>query len=196
VRLDYQGLNRAFVIWKTYVDLYIYLLAAIVESSRCWTIYGSNMNWIIHKTKKLRCHTLLAELTKPLQPYLKQYKWVFSDLDFITNHLPYLPINFDQDYFILSADDFQKVADGDVQIIWGVLIAVPENEEIFIDENKWPLVEGNDNIWRNGNMQLKNAEIEIDCFDSSYTIVKFKSEEMSKAFKDYFSEAIELEKFN
>jgi hypothetical protein len=153
------------------------------------------MNWIIHKTKKLRCHTLLGELIKPLQPYLQQYKWLFSDLDFITNDSPHLPINFDNDYFILSAEDFQKIADEDVQIIWGALIAVPENEEILIDEINLPLVEGNDNIWRNGNMQLNYAEIEIDCFDSSYTIVKFKSEEMSKAFKDYFSEAIELEKF-
>jgi hypothetical protein len=155
----------------------------------------SEMNWVIHKTKKLRCHTLLAELTKPLQPYLQQYKWLFSDLDFITDKLPHLPINFDQDYFILSAEDFQNIADEDVQIIWGALIAVPLDEEIIIDEHKLPLVEGNDCIWKNGSMQLENAEIEIDCFDSSYTIVKFKSEEMSKAFKDYFPEAIELEKF-
>lgn len=153
------------------------------------------MNWIIHKTKKLRCHTLLAELTKPLQPYLQHYKWLFSDLDFITDKLPDLPINFHKDYFILTAEDFQKIADEDVQIIWGALIAVRKEEKILINEDKLPLVEGNDSIWSNGNMQLENAEIEIDCFDSSYTIVKFKSAEMSNVFKDYFPEAKELEKF-
>ena len=106
----------------------------------------------------------------------------------------YLPINFDKDYFILTAKDFQKIAEEDVQIIWGALLAVPENQEINTSE-QLPFVEGNDNIWKDGNIQLENAEIEIDCFDSSYTIVKFKSMEMSKAFKDYFPEAIELEKF-
>ena len=122
-------------------------------------------------------------------------KWLFSDLNFITNNLPHLSINFDRDYFILTSGDFQKIADQDVQIIWGALLAVPKNEEIQVDEQDLPMVEGNNNIWRNGHMQLDNAEIEIDCFDSSYTIMKFKSEEMSRAFKDYFSEAIELEKF-
>ena len=152
------------------------------------------MNWIISKSRKLRYHTDLSELTKPFQPYLARYKWLFSDLDFITSRLSYLPINFDKDYFILTAKDFQKIAEEDVQIIWGALLAVPENQEINTSEQP-PFVEGNDNIWKDGNIQLENAEIEIDCFDSSYTIVKFKSMEMSKAFKDYFPEAIELEKF-
>ena len=154
------------------------------------------MNWIIGKTDKMECHTLLSGLTLPLQPYLKDYKWLFSDLDFLTNKLPHLPINFDKDYFILTADDFQKIADEDVQIIWGALLAIPKDQEISIDEHNLPFVEGNANIWTNGNIQLANADIEIDCFDSSYTIVKFKSEEMSKVFKAYFSEAIELEKFS
>lgn len=153
------------------------------------------MNWIIDKTDKLRCHTLLSELTKPLQQYLPSYKWLFSDLDFITNDLSHLPINFEKDYFILTSEDFQKIADQDVQIIWGALLAVSKIEEILVGERNLPFVDGNDNIWRNGHMQLDNAQIEIDCFDSSYTIVKFKSSEMSKSFKDYFSEAIELEKF-
>ena len=124
------------------------------------------MNWIIDKTNKLRCHTLLSELTLPLQPYLQNYKWLFSDLNFITDRMQDLPISFDRDYFILTAEDFQKIADEEVQIIWGTLLAIPRDEDIHIDEQKLPFVEGNDNIWRNGNIQLDNAEIEIDCFDS------------------------------
>lgn len=153
------------------------------------------MNWIIDKTNKMRCHTLLAELTKPLQPYLQHYKWLFSDLDFITDKLPQLPINFDEDYFILTAEEFQIIADEDVQIIWGALLAIPKDQPVFIDEMRLPFVEGNDNIWTNANFQLVNADIEIDCFDSSFTIVKFRLEDMSKMFKEHFPEASELEKF-
>lgn len=152
------------------------------------------LDWVIHRSNKLRCHTQLSELTKPIEPYLNRYKWLFSDLDFITDKLPCLPINFDHDFFILSAADFKKIADEDVQIIWGSLLAVPIEREINIDRDQLPYVEGNDNIWKNGHIQLDVAEIEIDCFDSSYTIVKFTSEEMSKAFREYFTEAIELEK--
>ena len=152
------------------------------------------MNWIINKLSKLKYHTNLLELTRPLQIYLDNYNWLFSDLEFGDGSYE-LPINYDQDYFILTAADFKKIAEQNVQIIWGTLLAVPKDKTIQIDEQSLPCVEGNENIWKNGNIQLDTAEIEIDCVDSSYTIIKFKLEEMSKAFKEYFTEAIELEKF-
>ena len=154
------------------------------------------MNWIIRKSDKLKYHTDLLELTKPLRPYLDDYTWVFCDLDFMTDNLSDLPINFDKDYFILTALDFKKVIDYNIQFIWGSLLAVHKEHEPYLDKKNLPYVEGNDDIWENGNLQLENADIEIDCFDSSYTIVKFKLPEMSKVFKNHFPEAIELEKFN
>ncbi|MEO7214796.1 hypothetical protein [Mucilaginibacter sp.] len=75
-------------------------------------------------------------------------------------------------------------------------IAIPYNIEITIDENAIPLAEGNELIWKNGNLQYPDAAIEIICFDSGYTIVKFTDERLSAKFKAYFGdEAIELEKF-
>ncbi len=129
------------------------------------------MNWIIKKSKKLRYHTDLLEITKPFQKGIENYNWFLSDLDFITDQLPNLPINFDQDYFILSPGDFKRLILADVQIIWGVILAVPKNLPIQINEQYLPFVEGNSKIWEAGNIQLDKAEIEIDCFDSSYTIV-------------------------
>jgi len=153
------------------------------------------MNWIIDKSKKLKYHTNLFELAKPLQRYIDNYNWLFSDLDFLTDKLPDLPINFDQDYFILTSDNFKEIANKNVQIIWGTLLAVPKHIEIEVDERQLPFVEGNEAIWKNGNIQLEYADIEIDCFDSSYTIIKFRKESMSNDFKSYFDKAIELEKF-
>jgi hypothetical protein len=51
-------------------------------------------------------------------------------------------------------------------------------------------------VWKNGNIQHPNAALEIVCFDSGYTIVKFRDEKLSDKFKAYFDEAIELEKFS
>ena len=58
-----------------------------------------------------------------------------------------------------------------------------------------PFAEGNEQIWKNGTLQVKNSLIEIIAWESSYTIVKFTDNKMSDKFKEYFQEAIELEKY-
>jgi hypothetical protein len=83
----------------------------------------------------------------------------------------------------------------DIQIVWGSLIAIPENIKLTIDENNLPFVEGNDDIWLNDKFQIKESKIEIYCWDSSLTITKFKDKNLSDRFKGYFDEAIELEKY-
>lgn len=125
------------------------------------------MNWVISNTDKMECHTLLSKISIPLQPYLKEYNWIFSNVEFLTKSPAPLPINFDKEYFILTSEDFIKVLDMDVQIIRGVLLAIPRDQEISINESNLPFVVGNDRVWVNGNIQLPNADIEIDCFDSS-----------------------------
>jgi hypothetical protein len=151
------------------------------------------MNWIIKNTSKIDFHTNLKEILKPISKDLDNYNWFLCDLDFITEKT--LPINFDENYFILNNEDFQKIVNSQTQIIWGVISAVPKNINIEINENDLPFVEGNDLVWENGNLQVNNSEIEIIAFDSSYTIVKFKSQTLSEKFEKYFDEAIELEKF-
>jgi len=152
------------------------------------------MNWIIRDSDKLWYHTNLKELVKPFYNELGNYNWVLSDLDFISDTTD-LPINFDQDYFILSSSEFERLVSADMQIIWGAIVAVPKELPLSLNADTLPYVEGNDKIWENGNLQLPYAEIEIDCFDSSYTIIKFTSGRVSNQFKEYFPEAIELEKF-
>jgi hypothetical protein len=66
---------------------------------------------------------------------------------------------------------------------------------VDVDEEHLPYAESNDIIWKNENIQHPNAQIEIVCFDSGYTIVKFRDEHLSNKFKAYFDEAMELEKF-
>ena len=151
------------------------------------------MNWIIRNTNKIEFHTNLKEILKPISTDLDNYNWLLCDLDFISDKK--LPINFDEDYYILSNEDFQKIVDSQTQIIWGIISAVPKNIDLKIDKDNLPFVEGNDLVWENSNLQVNNSEIEIIAFDSSYTIVKFKSESLSEKFKKYFDEAVELEKF-
>lgn len=151
------------------------------------------MNWILRKTDKLEFHTNLTELLHPIFEDLKNFNWVLSDLDFIAHEE--IPIEFGEDYYILDEKEFEKLAKARVQIIWGVISAIPKSEAMELDKNNLPYVEGNDDIWKDGNLQLPNSLIEIIAFDSSYTIIKFKNLNLSEKFKRYFDEAIELEKY-
>lgn len=152
------------------------------------------MNWIIQQTEKLNFHTDLKELLKPIQKEIESYNWLISDFEFISNQE--ISINHDRDFFVLSNQEFNEILNSQTQFIWGVIIGFPKNKEIFIDENNLPFAEGNDLIWENENFQIPNSTIEIIAFDSSYSIIKFKDKNMSDRFKNYFNEAIELEKFN
>ncbi|WP_321345608.1 hypothetical protein [uncultured Draconibacterium sp.] len=153
------------------------------------------MNWIISKTEKLNYHTDLKNLFIPLMHELDNYYWIISDLDFICSENEKIPINYEKDWFQLSSNEMKVLINSDTQIVWGVISGIKRNEKINLDKLSLPFAEGNDNIWKNGNFQIGNSEIEIIAFDSSYTIVKLANDSLSEKFKTYFTEAIELEKF-
>ncbi|MES2060612.1 MAG: hypothetical protein V4456_01745 [Bacteroidota bacterium] len=151
------------------------------------------MNWIIKKTVKTDFHTHLDIIIAPIKADIISYNWILSDLEI--NYLKDLPVNHEDEYFILSPTEFEKMLGKDVQIIWGVIIAVPMGIKIEILDDKFPYSEGNDLAWQNGNIQYPDGKIEIICFDSSLTIVKFADKPLSDKFKAYFGdEAIDLEK--
>ena len=81
------------------------------------------------------------------------------------------------------------IRQNDVQIIWGVFSGIRNNLEVKLDQIELPFAEGNNKIWKNGNLQIENSIIEIIAWDSSYTIVKFTDKELSEKFKSYFDEA-------
>ncbi len=152
------------------------------------------MNWIIRYSKKMPYHTYLNVILEPFKEQFKNYNWILCDVEYHSANIE-LPIDMDTDYFILSPADFKILLERDIQIWWGVILAVPISYEVKLDVDDLPYAEGNELIWKNGNIQHPNAEIEIVCFDSGYTIVKFGKQELSDKFKTYFDEAIELEKF-
>ncbi|WDF81018.1 hypothetical protein PQ469_13490 [Mucilaginibacter sp. KACC 22773] len=156
------------------------------------------MNWIIRRCVRLSGHTYLNEVLLPILEDLEQFNWLISDLEYNTSgsvEALALPVNHDEDYFLLSENEFQRLLAADLQIYWGVILGIPGSFEPAIDENNLPFAEGNPLIWKNGNIQHPNAEIEIVCYDSGYTIVKFRDPYLSGKFGSYFTEAIDLERF-
>ena len=152
------------------------------------------MNWIIRDTKKLYCHTNLNNLLNSWID-ISEFEWILSDLDVINFTKKKLPIDFNKSFSVITSDDFKKIIETDIQIVWGVISAINKSENPKFDKNNSPFVEGNDNVWINDNFQVENAIFEITAWDSSYTIIKFKDSELSKKFKLHFDEAIELDKY-
>ncbi|TDR23999.1 hypothetical protein IP97_02306 [Flavobacterium cheniae] len=140
------------------------------------------------------CHTNLNNLLNSWID-ISEFEWILSDLDVINFTKKKLPIDFNKSFSVITSDDFKKIIETDIQIVWGVISAINKSENPKFDKNNLPFVEGNDNIWINDNFQVENAIFEITAWDSSYTIIKFKDSELSKKFKLYFDEAIELDKY-
>lgn len=153
------------------------------------------MNWIIRNTNKLKFHTNLKVLLTPIEKEIKDLKWLISDLEINTSEMEKLPINYEKDWFLISATEMNIIRNTNTQIIWGTFSGIPNNQEIEPNQIDLPFAEGNEQIWKNGNLQVVNSKIEIIAWDSSYTIVKFTEDKMSEKFKEYFQEAIELEKY-
>lgn len=151
------------------------------------------MNWIIRSTKKVKFHTNLQEILKPIWNNLTEYDWVLTDLDYMSDKE--LPINFNHDYFILNQEQFKLLYQSDAQIIWGIISAVPKNSEL--NTNLISSLSAEDkNVWICDQFMINESIVEIVAFDSGYTIVKFKDEKLSNTFKDYFQkEAIDLQEF-
>lgn len=151
------------------------------------------MNWVIRSTKKVKFHTNLQEVLKPIWNDLTEYDWILIDLDFITNNE--IPINFDHDYFILNQEQFKLLYQSDTQIIWGVISSVPKNSELNLNLIS-SLSAEDEKVWMSNQFLISESIIEIVAFDSGYTIIKFKEEKLSNKFKDYFQEeAIDLREF-
>ena len=106
-----------------------------------------------------------------------------------------LPINHEKDWFLINSDQMNTLRSTDTQIIWGAFSAKDRNLNFEVREEKLPYAEGVSEIWKNGNLQVEESEIEIIAWDSGYTIVKFTDEKLSNKFSQYFDEAIELEKY-
>ncbi|REC61917.1 hypothetical protein DRF65_12880 [Chryseobacterium pennae] len=151
------------------------------------------MNWIIRSTKKVKFHTNLQEILKPIWENLPIYNWVLTDLDFVSDDD--IPINFEQDFFTLNQQQFEQIYHSRTQINWGIIAAVPYH--IKPDPINISQVSAEDSkVWDSHYFSIPESILEITAFDSGYTIVKFKDKKLSDTFKEYFQEqAIDLDSF-
>ena len=152
------------------------------------------MNWIIRSTKKVKFHTNLQEVLKPIWKDLAFHHWILTDLDFMSDDR--IHINFDHDFFILNHQQFETIYKSNTQIIWGIIAAVPH--PIDVNSLQVSQLSAEDpKVWKSNHFLIADSILEIIAVDSGYTIIKFKDGALSEKFKNYFQDqAVDLQTFN
>jgi hypothetical protein len=76
-----------------------------------------------------------------------------------------------------------------IQFIWGVFCGT-KKRILKLDQEQIPYADMNSEIWTSlDKFLLPDSEIEIICFDSSYTIIKFKDKELEERWRIRFTDA-------
>jgi hypothetical protein len=156
---------------------------------------------IIEDSPQLTFHSDLKKILEPILDEVSKFNWLCNNIGIYFDPQPFVneipadvklqDANFDfYKSCILSGDEFSEVLkQRNHQYMWGIFSGfhgpVPE-----IPFEKRPYADGNEEIWINPDkFQIETAEIEIICFDSSCTILKFKNEEFAKRIMAKFPES-------
>lgn len=159
------------------------------------------MTLILDDTNQLEFHTDMGEIIKPIKEELKSLNWILTNQE-------YTILDYDMNGLVDKLDheaeiihfDGQELLDiletRQIQFIWGVFCGTKKKIE-KLDPEKVPYADMNSDIWTKPNeFLLPESEIEIICFDSSCTLIKFKDVELEKRWKTKFTDAKKLKKKN
>jgi hypothetical protein len=85
-----------------------------------------------------------------------------------------------------------------IQFIWGVLSGF--RPEVAIDPaalDVQPFADGNGTFWASGaRIQHPLADVEIVCWDSSATLLLSRDDDLTRRFRSFFPEAVDLDEYN
>lgn len=136
-------------------------------------------------------HSYLHIILKSILNEIRELNWLCNNVGISFDYLPFqettaslklMEANFDypRSCDLTGSEFYEILTKQQNQYIWGVFSAfrglVPE-----IPIEKQPYADGNEEIWKKPEVfQTEDAEMEIICFDSTYTILKFKDESLAK----------------
>jgi hypothetical protein len=124
----------------------------------------------------------------------ESHDWLISDID--CNWFPDERIPYGKDPILISGTDLNDIINKhDIQFIWGVFSALSKGKTPLF--SKAPYADGNPIFWEGSpSPQLPEAEFEIVCFDSTFTLLIGMSHEQASNFKAFFSDVVDLDEMN
>lgn len=155
------------------------------------------MTIILENTDQVEFHTDLSKLVKPFKDKFRSLNWLLTDLDFIIldaeEYGEVYKLDNEKPAIIYTGDELSNIIENrKIQFVWGVLTGI-KGEIPEIPEDKLPFSDLNRDLWKEPErFQIPSAEIEIVCWDSSSTLIKFKDEKLGKKFLQKFTDGMEL----
>jgi hypothetical protein len=129
----------------------------------------------------------------------REFNWLLTDFEL--NHYPpgIAPDTDRESARWLGGPKLSEIVDTyDLQFIWGVLsgfrphvVINPAALEVY------PFADGNESFWVTGaRIQHPLADVEIVCWDSSATLLLSRDDDLTRRFRTFFPEAVDLDEDN
>ncbi|HWJ28914.1 MAG TPA: hypothetical protein VNS32_20385 [Flavisolibacter sp.] len=156
------------------------------------------MTIILEETNQFTFHSDLSLVIRPFGDYFQRLNWLITDLWCFSLEPPDKKkgigrLNHEDLSIVFSGKElYDLIMSEKIQFIWGVFSGF-EGDIPVVKEDDLPYADGNRDIWvRPEDFQLPSAQIEIICWDSSATIVKFKDKAFGYRFLEVFPEAKQM----
>ena len=176
------------------------------------------MDLILKGSKQMPYYTNMEVVFKSLDNKQKEYNWLITDVEISTtkirgsanstisgstlklyNNEETLTDFLNRKAIWITGEALTElILKNQIQFIWGVFSGFPK--DIIINVNKLevePYADGNTGFWvPNPKIQHPLATVEIVCFDSTLIILLTKDEDLGLRFKNYFTDAVNLNDYN
>ncbi|MBT9391693.1 hypothetical protein KLP40_00845 [Hymenobacter sp. NST-14] len=152
------------------------------------------MTILLEDVPQFRWQTDLGRLLPAIRQQVEELTWVISNLqcwhlrDFIPTVAEWEEqMEHHYSYTVVSGKTlYDTMADTDIQVVWGVFCGVKGNMPA-LSKDEVPYADGSKEPWTEPKaFQLAASEIEIVCFDSSVTLVKFRDKVIGRQFLKVF----------
>jgi hypothetical protein len=156
------------------------------------------MNTILDSYDQMPYHTNLALVFRALDGRQKDFNWLITNFEcnFHPDEFPY--DSEGKPYWFNGQELTGLVERNDIQFIWAAISGF--QPDVIIDLNNLkvePLAEGHPSLWEERVLiQHPKATVEIVCWDSTYTILLSKNNDLSQRFRRFFPKAKDLNAYN
>jgi len=135
-------------------------------------------------------HTDMRLVFAALPGALLGHDWLITDID-----CNWFPDELTQeDPLFISGHALEVILkNNDIQFIWAVFSAIPKGAKIDLGVRNLPVADGHPTLWEaSPKVQLRGADFEIVCWDSSYTALIGLTPELADSFMKVFPETLDL----
>lgn len=161
------------------------------------------MNTLLGQSARMEFHTDLSAVFRAIGERQREFQWLLTDIE--CNGLPpalsLLDEPVEKPLLWLKGTQLTQIlkeASYPIQFVWGVLSGFrPGVNAKSQPLDTYPFADGNSSLWEpDVHIQHPLAEVEIVCWDSSYTMFLSKDDDLTERFRAYFPESVDLNERN